>query len=452
MSTQTQVPPASSSGSFAAADLSGPLSSPGQDPQHGWLLASVAHGGALSRRRSAVAIASRAGPGSRFAGRRAALLSSPCGLHGRPRAASADQRRRRSTARGAPRPWPRASSRSASRLSLLLALRSQVGGDQLNLLARGWLLVARGEWVPYGNPSSSGGAVPGGMTALLVAAPLLALAAPPRRRCSACCSPRCSPSCCSTAGCARRWRGASGCCSPSSTGSTPGGCCSRASCGTPATCCWSAPSTAGPAWRQRAASRVLALRCARRWRSALGFQVHPSVMLLGAARCCCCSTGHLRAALERRRRRRGLAAVAAGALGRSPCAAQPGALPVSQGVPGPRAACCVFPLLRGILYWLRHASLVPRRTRRRASTSRPARRRRWRRAAPLGDLLVEGRRRGRRSCCRCSPTCGSGAGLRRRGWRRCVGVRPGRRAWVTGYARVCFVAALLIYARWRRRR
>src|SRR5206468_1021664 len=57
-------------------------------------------------------------------------------------------------------------------LSLLLALRSQVGGDQLNLLARGWLLLARGEWVPYGNPSSSGGAVPGGVTALLVAAPL----------------------------------------------------------------------------------------------------------------------------------------------------------------------------------------------------------------------------------------------------------------------------------------
>ena len=58
-------------------------------------------------------------------------------------------------------------------LSLLLAFRSQAGGDQLNLLARGWLLLAHGEWIPYGNPSSSGGAVPGGVTALLVAGPLL---------------------------------------------------------------------------------------------------------------------------------------------------------------------------------------------------------------------------------------------------------------------------------------
>ena len=43
---------------------------------------------------------------------------------------------------------------------------------RLNLLARGWLLVARGEWIPYGNPASTGGATPGGLTALLIGGPL----------------------------------------------------------------------------------------------------------------------------------------------------------------------------------------------------------------------------------------------------------------------------------------
>ncbi|HEX5758921.1 MAG TPA: hypothetical protein VF121_06970 [Thermoanaerobaculia bacterium] len=57
-------------------------------------------------------------------------------------------------------------------LSAWMVARSQVGGDQLNLLARGWLLVADGTWVPYGNPTSLGGAQPGGLTSLLVAAPL----------------------------------------------------------------------------------------------------------------------------------------------------------------------------------------------------------------------------------------------------------------------------------------
>jgi hypothetical protein len=57
-------------------------------------------------------------------------------------------------------------------LSLVLVARSQVGGDQLNLLARGWLLVARGIWIPYGNPTSAGGDEPGGVTALVVALPL----------------------------------------------------------------------------------------------------------------------------------------------------------------------------------------------------------------------------------------------------------------------------------------
>lgn len=57
-------------------------------------------------------------------------------------------------------------------LSLLLLARSQTGGDQLNLLARGWLLASHGELVPYGNPTSGGGVSPGPMTSVVVALPL----------------------------------------------------------------------------------------------------------------------------------------------------------------------------------------------------------------------------------------------------------------------------------------
>jgi hypothetical protein len=57
-------------------------------------------------------------------------------------------------------------------LSLLLVLRSEPGGDQLNLLVRGWLLVGHGTFIAYGNPTSMGGFSPGGMTTVLVALPL----------------------------------------------------------------------------------------------------------------------------------------------------------------------------------------------------------------------------------------------------------------------------------------
>ncbi len=53
-----------------------------------------------------------------------------------------------------------------------MVARSQAGGDQLNLLARGWLLAERGHLIPYGNPLSSGGDGPGIATSLLVGAPL----------------------------------------------------------------------------------------------------------------------------------------------------------------------------------------------------------------------------------------------------------------------------------------
>ncbi len=59
-------------------------------------------------------------------------------------------------------------------LSAFMVFRAQAGGDQLNLLARGWLLEARGELIAYGNPLSSGGDGPGAATTLLVAAPLFA--------------------------------------------------------------------------------------------------------------------------------------------------------------------------------------------------------------------------------------------------------------------------------------
>jgi hypothetical protein len=57
-------------------------------------------------------------------------------------------------------------------IALAMLARGQVGGDQLNLLARGWLLAAKGRWISYGNPMSTGGKAPGGITSLLVGLPL----------------------------------------------------------------------------------------------------------------------------------------------------------------------------------------------------------------------------------------------------------------------------------------
>ena len=59
-------------------------------------------------------------------------------------------------------------------LSAALVALAQAGGDQLNLLARGWLLAARGELVPFGNPLSSGGNAPGALSSVLVGLPLAA--------------------------------------------------------------------------------------------------------------------------------------------------------------------------------------------------------------------------------------------------------------------------------------
>lgn len=58
-------------------------------------------------------------------------------------------------------------------LSAVMLARSQSAGDQLNLLARGWLLAEKGIFIPYGNPMSTGGKAPGGITSVLVGLPLM---------------------------------------------------------------------------------------------------------------------------------------------------------------------------------------------------------------------------------------------------------------------------------------
>lgn len=57
-------------------------------------------------------------------------------------------------------------------ISVGLALKSQVSGDQLNMLARGWLF-AQGEWVHIGMTTSANGKTPGGLLSLLAGVPLL---------------------------------------------------------------------------------------------------------------------------------------------------------------------------------------------------------------------------------------------------------------------------------------
>ncbi len=53
-----------------------------------------------------------------------------------------------------------------------MLLRSQVGCDQLNMLARGWLFV-HGQWVQFGLTTSANGKSPGGLTSVLAGVPLL---------------------------------------------------------------------------------------------------------------------------------------------------------------------------------------------------------------------------------------------------------------------------------------
>jgi hypothetical protein len=56
--------------------------------------------------------------------------------------------------------------------SILMALRCQVHGDALNMLVRGWELAVEGVWMPYGLPTSAGGFSPGGLMAAVVGLPI----------------------------------------------------------------------------------------------------------------------------------------------------------------------------------------------------------------------------------------------------------------------------------------
>jgi hypothetical protein len=326
-------------------------------------------------------------------------------------------------------------------LSVLLALRSQVGGDQLNLLARGWLLLARGEWVPYGNPSSSGGAVPGGITALLVAAPMalwrhhraavlglllthvLAFALLDRWLAEA--LPRPQRRLFAVVYWLNPWR-----------------LLLSGFLWNPGYLLLLGALQAWSAWRQRqaasfGASFALALALG------LGFQLHPSVTLLGAATLLLLLTGHTHL------RWSGVfagAAVAVAALVPWMLAAwrEPALLPVSEGFPF-RGLLLVFPLLRGVLYWLRHASLAL-----------PAPEARFDFLPALGATLAAPAKGVAVALVKWIGTASIvlpllanawlWRGLRRRRLSELVGVGAGRRAWVIGYVRVSFVAALLTYA------
>jgi len=58
-------------------------------------------------------------------------------------------------------------------IALVMTARCQVSGDQLNLYARGWILISQHEVVPYGLPTSAGGKSPGSLTSLLAGLPLM---------------------------------------------------------------------------------------------------------------------------------------------------------------------------------------------------------------------------------------------------------------------------------------
>ena len=58
-------------------------------------------------------------------------------------------------------------------LTLVMIWQAQFGENQLNLLARGYLLAKTGQLIPYGNPMTGGGHVPGTVTSLIIGLPLM---------------------------------------------------------------------------------------------------------------------------------------------------------------------------------------------------------------------------------------------------------------------------------------
>jgi hypothetical protein len=167
------------------------------------------------------------------------------------------------------------------------------------------------------------------------------------------------------------------------------------------------------------------------------------VTLLAAATVLLLITGHLR--LRWSAVVAGLALAAAALVPWALAVArEPALLPVSEGFPF-RGLLLLFPLVRGVLYWLRHGSL-----------GLPGPEARFDFEPALGDSLA-------RPVEVFADAMVSGVGaitvivpllanlwlwrrLRRRGLGEMLGVQEGRRAWVAGYVRVCFVAALLTYA------
>ena len=57
-------------------------------------------------------------------------------------------------------------------ISAAMVARSQVAGDQMNLLGLGWRFAFEGDWAAHGNPTSAGGFTPGSLTAAVIGAPL----------------------------------------------------------------------------------------------------------------------------------------------------------------------------------------------------------------------------------------------------------------------------------------
>jgi hypothetical protein len=57
--------------------------------------------------------------------------------------------------------------------SLVMSLRCQVHGDAIDLMVRGWRLAVDGVWLPFGLKTSAGGFSPGGLTALVSGLPLV---------------------------------------------------------------------------------------------------------------------------------------------------------------------------------------------------------------------------------------------------------------------------------------
>jgi hypothetical protein len=53
-----------------------------------------------------------------------------------------------------------------------MVYHSRIGGDQHLMLSLGWHWLANGEWLHYGMPTSAGGRSPGGLTGLFVVAPI----------------------------------------------------------------------------------------------------------------------------------------------------------------------------------------------------------------------------------------------------------------------------------------